>query len=98
MALMKIAGYTPAPLSLYNDVLDVYASKGEVGKCQEWLAQISEVGLVPDDHTYHSLTKAYVNAAQFLPAIELLNSLETSGRPASMATYTMVIDRLLFLE
>lgn len=95
LSLMDSAGYRPAPLSLYNDVLDVFASRGQVAQCQEWMGKLSEAGLTPDDHTYHSLTKAYINSAQFLPAIELLNSLEVSGRPASMATYNMVIDRLL---
>ncbi|CDR99163.1 hypothetical protein [Sporisorium scitamineum] len=95
MSLMRAAGYHPAPLSLYNDVMDVFATQGQVSLCQEWIAQMSQLGLEPDDHTYHSLTKAYVNTAQFLPAIELLNSLETAARPASMATYTLIIDRLL---
>ncbi|TKY85074.1 hypothetical protein EX895_006154 [Sporisorium graminicola] len=95
MSLMRASGYHPAPLSLYNDVMDVFATQGQSSLCQEWLAQMSQLGLEPDNHTYHSLTKAYANTAQFLPAIELLNSLETSGRPASMATYTLMIDRLL---
>ncbi|GAC97160.1 hypothetical protein PHSY_004745 [Pseudozyma hubeiensis SY62] len=95
MSLMHAAGYHPAPLSLYNHVMDVFASKGQVDMCQEWLSKMSEVGLVPDDHTYHSLAKAYVNTCQFMPAIQLLNSLESNGTPASMATYTLVIDRLL---
>ena len=95
LLLMQRAGYHPPPLSLYNDVLDAFATRGDVASCQHWLTDMSQLGLVANDHTYHSLTKAYVNSAQFLPAIELLNSLETSGRPAAMATYTMVISRLL---
>ncbi|KAJ9477624.1 hypothetical protein PHBOTO_001188 [Pseudozyma hubeiensis] len=95
MSLMQAAGYHAAPLSLYNNVMDVFATRGQVDMCQEWLSKMSEVGLAPDDHTYHSLTKAYVNTCQFVPAIQLLNSLESTGRPASMATYTLVIDRLL---
>lgn len=95
MSLMQAAGYHPAPLELYNNVMDAFATNGQVELCQEWLQQMSEVGLVPDDHTYHSLTKAYVNTSQFVPAIQLINSLEASGRPASMATYTLIIDRLL---
>ncbi|GAC72670.1 FOG: PPR repeat [Moesziomyces antarcticus T-34] len=94
LSLMEAARH-PASLELYNNVLDVYASKGRVAECQEWLQRMTEAGLAPDDHTYHSLTKAYVTSAQFLPALELLNSLEQSGHPAAMATYTLVIDRLL---
>ncbi len=80
------------PCRCTTDVLDAFASQGRVDKCQEWLQQVVEAGLTPDDHTYHSLAKAYVTTSQFLPAIELLNSLETAGHPASMATYTLVID------
>ncbi|PWZ03104.1 hypothetical protein BCV70DRAFT_197337 [Testicularia cyperi] len=93
-SLMERSGYFPPPLSLYNDVMDVCATRGDVGRCQELLASVSAAGLVPDDHTYHSLVKAYATASQFSQAIELLNSLEVQGRPASMATYTLVIDRL----
>ncbi|SPO22586.1 uncharacterized protein UTRI_01264 [Ustilago trichophora] len=95
MALMHLSGYHPPPQSLYNDVLDAFATRGDVAACQQWVSQMTEQGVTLDDHTYHSLTKAYVNTAQFAPALELLNSLETSGRPASMATYTLVINRLL---
>lgn len=95
MSLMHLSGYHPPPQSLYNDVLDALATRGDVAACQQWVSQMTEQGLTLDDHTYHSLTKAYVNTAQFAPALELLNSLETSGRPASMATYSLVINRLL---
>ncbi|SPO21774.1 uncharacterized protein UTRI_01264_B [Ustilago trichophora] len=95
MSLMHLSGYHPPPQSLYNDVLDALATRGDVAACQQWVSQMTEQGLTLDDHTYHSLTKAFVNTAQFAPALELLNSLETSGRPASMATYTLVINRLL---
>ncbi|SJX61183.1 uncharacterized protein SRS1_12405 [Sporisorium reilianum f. sp. reilianum] len=95
MSLLRAAGYHPAPVSLYNDVMDAFATQGEVDRCQAWLAQMTQLGLEPDEHTYHSLTKAYVNTAQYVRAVELLNSLEASGRPAAMATYTLFIDRLL---
>lgn len=93
--LMHLAGYHPPPLSLYNAILDSFANQGDVASCQHYLAILTSQGLTPDDHTHHTLVKAYVSSYQYLPAIQLLNSLENAGQPASMATYTLVISRLL---
>uniref|UniRef100_V5EMD1 Pentacotripeptide-repeat region of PRORP domain-containing protein n=2 Tax=Kalmanozyma brasiliensis (strain GHG001) TaxID=1365824 RepID=V5EMD1_KALBG len=94
LGLMQDCGYPPS-LSLYNNVLDAFATQGQLEACQTWLEQMHTLGLVPDDHTYHSLVKAYATSSQYLPAITLLNTLEEAGRPASMATYTLLISRLL---
>ncbi|SNX82490.1 uncharacterized protein MEPE_01196 [Melanopsichium pennsylvanicum] len=94
LSLMQRSGYIPT-LSLYNDVLDAFASSGNLSAVQHYLAQMSSLGLSPDNHTHHSMVKAYMKSSQYLPAISLLNSLEASGTPAAMATYTLLINRLL---
>ncbi|KAN0060685.1 hypothetical protein ACQY0O_007343 [Thecaphora frezii] len=98
LKLMRRSGYYPPPLNLLNNVMDVYASRGQIGKCQETLSLIDRMGLHPDGHTYHCLTKAYLADGQYAQAIGVLNSLESgvSGLPpAAMATYTMAIDRMI---
>ena len=95
-SLMQRSG-TPVPLALYNDVMDVYATRGELALVQSTLVSLTQAGHAPDDHTHHSLTKAYLTAGHVADALRLLNSLEASPSPApaSMATYTLAIDRLL---
>ncbi|KAJ1034311.1 hypothetical protein NDA18_001173 [Ustilago nuda] len=92
--LMQLSGYK-TPLSTYNSILNAFASSGDVASCQTYLYLLTSQGVTPDEYTHHTLVKAYATAQQYLPAIQLLNSLESSGAPASMATYTLLISRLL---
>lgn len=48
----------------------------------------------PTDHTHHCIVKAHLQAGQTDRALTILNSLEDE-QPASMATYTMVLQALL---
>ncbi|SPO39859.1 uncharacterized protein PSFLO_05340 [Pseudozyma flocculosa] len=98
LKLMRRAGYFPPPLSLLNQVMDVYASRGEIQRCQDTLSLIDKLGLRPDRHTFHCLTKAYLADGQYVQAVKILNSLEGGSGglpPAAIATYTMAIDRMV---
>lgn len=120
---MKRAGYKPN-LKLFDDVMDSYADRGDVERCQETLAYLEKceyvsgqslvpmfslrypakpctssilppAGLVPSSHTVHSLVKSHIRSNQFTPALNLLTTFEDASTPASIATYTLVINSLL---
>lgn len=95
LSLMERSGHFPPPLALYNNLLDVFASKGDVSSCLQIVSMMTAANHIADNYTYHCLTKVYVETAQFARAIELLNSLEEQSRPAAMTTYTLLISKLI---
>lgn len=91
--LMQRAGHKPHT-RLFNNVLDVYANRGDVEACQSIVASLStHHGLSPDDHSFHCLAKAYLRKGRTSDALALITQLE-DDEPASMATYTMVAQHL----
>ncbi|PWN50663.1 hypothetical protein IE53DRAFT_83717 [Violaceomyces palustris] len=95
LKLMKRSGSFPPGIDFFNAIMDVYAQRGEVAKVQETLQVMERMGMEMDDCSHHCVVKSYLEDGSLDLAIRYINSLEERGAAvASMATYTMAIDRL----
>ncbi|UZJ52499.1 hypothetical protein CBS101457_001819 [Exobasidium rhododendri] len=90
----ELSGHKSLLKDLMNAALDIYAEDGNIRRCQTLFSLMTTKGIFPDDYTRHCLVKAQVVATRLEGALDLLKDMEDSI-PASMQTYTLVIEHLI---
>ena len=87
-------GHLSSQTEVMNAAMDVYAGRGEVEKCQAALSWMSSKGVLSNDYTHHCLVKSFLCSSRLDQAVDLLHQLEKK-QPASLQTYTLVVEHLL---
>ncbi|WFD29957.1 hypothetical protein MSPP1_000971 [Malassezia sp. CBS 17886] len=93
LALLRAAA-VDCPATVYNRMMDAFASRGELDACMEVYAAMDAAGVPADAYTKHIVTKAYAHTDQLHSALQHLAHWEAS-EPAPISAYTLVMEALL---